>query len=301
MELFTENPGLSHIGERILINLDFTTQLTCRLVKRSWKYILDKEASTIDVEKFFENLFVTTEIEDDNYFLWIHFIRRCVNSTLRTNVFIKTYLLTVIKKMIKSKDVDNSPLEEFYSRKNDKFLKMILNEKMYTYNDFEQITKHALLFDQIHIIKILIRYFNSDLFKGSINWATRKGRLDILKVLLNENSKTSLVLKNNELKPIYWGKNIIHIAAKNGQLEIVKTFCSKVNNPMAKDKFGNLPIHYAALKGHLENVKFLTNFSSNPFVQNKLRLTPLDLAKRNLETEVVEYLSSFKDVKSLSN
>ena len=200
--------------------------------------------------------------------------------------------------MIKSKDVDSTPLEEFYSRKNYKFLEMILKEKLCTHNEFYQISEHALLFGPIHVIKILNRYFSSDMFKGSINSATRKGRLDILKVLLTENSQASLVLENNELKPIYWGKNILHIAAKNGQFEIVKIFCLKVNNPLAKDKFGNLPLHYAALKGHLEIVKFLTNFSSNPFEQNKSGVTPLDLAKRNLETEVVEYLSSIKPAKT---
>ena len=68
MDLFTENPGLCHVGERILNNLDFNTQLNCRFVKKSWKHILDKEASKIDVENFFRK-FVTTEMDRDNYYL----------------------------------------------------------------------------------------------------------------------------------------------------------------------------------------------------------------------------------------
>ena len=45
MEAFMKNPGLLHIGEKIIKNLDFKTQSTCRLVKRSWNIVLEKEAS----------------------------------------------------------------------------------------------------------------------------------------------------------------------------------------------------------------------------------------------------------------
>ena len=45
MESFMENPGLLHIGERILKNVPFKTKLKCRLVKRSWNQIFEKEAS----------------------------------------------------------------------------------------------------------------------------------------------------------------------------------------------------------------------------------------------------------------
>ena len=45
MEAVMENPGLIHIGERILKNVNFKTQAQCRLVKRSWNQIFEKEAS----------------------------------------------------------------------------------------------------------------------------------------------------------------------------------------------------------------------------------------------------------------
>ena len=192
MDLFIENPGLCHIGEIILNNLDLKTQLNCRLVKKSWKHILDKEASKIDVETFFNN-FVSTEIGDDNHYIWIHFTQ-CVNSISRKNVFIKAYLLTVLKKMINSKKMDNSPLEEFYSRKNYKFLEMILKEEMYNHIDFQQVTQHAVRFGPIFMIKFLNPFVDSYTFMQSILLATKRGRLDILKVLLSENSNSYLVL-----------------------------------------------------------------------------------------------------------
>ena len=37
MDLFMENSGFSHIGEKILKLLDFETASTCRSVNKSWK------------------------------------------------------------------------------------------------------------------------------------------------------------------------------------------------------------------------------------------------------------------------
>lgn len=41
MEIFMLNPGLIHIGQKILKNLDLRSQLTCRLVCKSWKVLLE--------------------------------------------------------------------------------------------------------------------------------------------------------------------------------------------------------------------------------------------------------------------
>ena len=50
MDIVFENPGLNHIGENIFKNLDFHTQLTCRLVRKSLNDLFEKEASKIDLE-----------------------------------------------------------------------------------------------------------------------------------------------------------------------------------------------------------------------------------------------------------
>ena len=56
MEAFMENSGLRHIGEKILRNLDFRTQLSCRLVNKSWNQILENyaEKSKIRLEDLME-------------------------------------------------------------------------------------------------------------------------------------------------------------------------------------------------------------------------------------------------------
>ena len=50
MDTFFENSGLSHIGENILKNLPFKEKVICRLVRKSWKNILDKEALKVGLK-----------------------------------------------------------------------------------------------------------------------------------------------------------------------------------------------------------------------------------------------------------
>ena len=74
MEALMENQGLVHIGERILKYLDFKTQINCRLVRKSWNQILEKEASKTKTDldnllKLMKESFSNNESVD----LWRHF------------------------------------------------------------------------------------------------------------------------------------------------------------------------------------------------------------------------------------
>ena len=42
MDFITKNPGLQHISEKILMNLDHEDLMMCREVNHSWEQILDK-------------------------------------------------------------------------------------------------------------------------------------------------------------------------------------------------------------------------------------------------------------------
>ena len=56
MEKFFENPGLLHIGENILKNLPFEDKVICRLVRKSWKIILDNLASKVGLNDLLQML-----------------------------------------------------------------------------------------------------------------------------------------------------------------------------------------------------------------------------------------------------
>ena len=51
MDVFFENQGLCHIGENIFKNLDFHSQLTFRLVRKSWNNMFFKDGSKLNAAK----------------------------------------------------------------------------------------------------------------------------------------------------------------------------------------------------------------------------------------------------------
>ena len=318
MDLFMENPGLCHIGKKILKNLDFKNQTFCRLVRKSWKNILDKEALGIDVDRFFKE-FVVNEAEleiirksnpekakeltnkivitDEDFAFWLRFIYICINPMSEENVWVKTYIKNVIKKItkIKLKDVgklSNSPLPEFYKIRNFKMLELVLKEtETYNFCDIYEVSSHAIEFDDLEMVKLIKPFFWEYDLRSQILKAAAYGRLEILK-LLYDDPRTSSVM-NEVRENINGNRNVIHTAAIYGHYEIVKTFHDKVTNPMAEDTLGNTPIHYSATYGYLEIVKLLTNLTANPLSINEEGLTPLDLATKYKHGEIIEHLSSF--------
>ena len=59
------------------------------------------------------------------------------------------------------------------------------------------------------------------------------------------------------------GQTLIHIAAQEGQLEIVKYIVDDLEGINPADKEGYLPLYMAAHEGHLEIVKYISQFISN--------------------------------------
>ena len=56
INVFFENPGLDHIGEKILSFLDFQTLLVSRFVCSSWKGITENSRFWLEVKKVLRNL-----------------------------------------------------------------------------------------------------------------------------------------------------------------------------------------------------------------------------------------------------
>ena len=68
MEDFFNNPGLLHIGEEILKNLDFKTKVSIRLVKKSWKRALDKTAPKVGLDDLLKILQTDLVIPHEEFF-----------------------------------------------------------------------------------------------------------------------------------------------------------------------------------------------------------------------------------------
>ena len=81
-----ENPGLFHIGEKILKNLDVESQVICRLVKRSWNHLFERKV--LNPKKIFDVLLRTMKIpknviwskeifdNSNNRVKWMSFIKK---------------------------------------------------------------------------------------------------------------------------------------------------------------------------------------------------------------------------------
>ena len=159
MEAFTENPGLRHIGEKILGNLDFKTQLSCRLVNKSWYQILEDEAekSKIDLNDMIESILQSMTPSDENRKSprieferlstatnWFNYVLAVFSKVY--NPWISIYLQKHIKYQIKN-GFPSYTLEYFVLHRHVKMVDFILKENLH------QIIKDATtcepIFDEV--------------------------------------------------------------------------------------------------------------------------------------------------------
>jgi ankyrin repeat protein len=82
----------------------------------------------------------------------------------------------------------------------------------------------------------------------------------------------------------------LHIAALNGNVEIVKLLLAKGANVHAKGLYDMQPIHFAATKGHKEVLKILIQNGALPSNQTTLGKTALALALDGNHYDLVHYL-----------
>ena len=146
MEAFMENPGLIHIGEKILKQLDIKTQGNCRLVSKSWNQILEIEASKSkkELETLLELMkkscvppnsititsaqYLKLKIKESKKVQWRTFAEKVcfkVHNPLINNLLLKhlRYQFNV--------GFSSSPLACFAMSKNKKMVDFILQEKLH--------------------------------------------------------------------------------------------------------------------------------------------------------------------------
>ena len=92
--------------------------------------------------------------------------------------------------------------------------------------------------------------------------------------------------------------HVLHLAAYNGHLEVVKYLVERVQNKNPKSgAYWNerTPLHWGAEAGHLKIVRYLLEFvPQDKDLKSASGKTPLDYAEENGHTDVVEFLNSFQ-------
>ena len=276
-ELF-ENPGLCHIGSKIYNYLNLQTKLTCRLVRKSWNDMFEKQASKCDLQKVVNWSKFLSEPK------WKDFLKE-----LKTRI--PTSVLKLLLRLINSSEEFKyrTPLLAFAIIGNSKIVDFILNMNTITIsnNEYNEALDSAVKYGHVNVAKCLKAFRN---YKAILT-ATKYGHLEVLKVLMDD-----VIDTNTEL--VDW--KTIRTAVCSGKIEMIKYFEEKLSKDWLeelltkKDRLGRTSIHYAALHGHLEIVKFLALFTSNPNSPDNEGLTPSEYARSKGFFEIDAYLSNLK-------
>ena len=246
MEKCLNNPGLIHIGEKILGHLPFKDKVTCRLVQKSCKNILDNLAPKVGIDDLLlmlqKDLILPRKIKNPCYDFdslfdeWSDFLKQIHLEVkisfhcfypLEQNPWVSIYIQNLFNKIKANKMNLVSPLSTFaINFANPKMVKFIMDKCTKSLGDNEYIINHLLY----SVIK--------------------KRNIEILISL-----KPFLSIK------IISNNYLLHMAAESGSVENVKFFLS-YTQVLAKeeDKFGNRPMLYAVNKNDIETVKVIANY-----------------------------------------
>jgi len=88
-----------------------------------------------------------------------------------------------------------------------------------------------------------------------------------------------------------YGWTPMHIAAREGNSDIIQLLLKKGANPNAKDNLGQTPLHRAAQRGHKQIVNYCLSSGADPLILDELEQSPGDLANQENHLEIFKILS----------
>lgn len=236
MENIIRNPGLQHITEMILFNLDFEDLKKCQLLNKSFKDIL--EDPMFWLRKWRTKGVLSKKNHDD----WANAIKLTKNTNVEANV--KLYL----EKVIENGHIVDVPC----------FIDSNAVEKSTEFT-FERAFEES----ELGILQILASLENN-LNEARINRhgtviqiAVIEGHLNIIKILAPITKNPNSINNQNAISPIYY-------AAMQGHVDILKYLVSFTDDPNILNQYGQTPIFAAAIMGHINVLKILAPLTKNP-------------------------------------
>ena len=269
METIFNNPGLQHLAENVLWNLDVEHLQMCGVINKYLKQIL--ENPMLWLEKF-------VGLSKENQQDWIKVIQLAKNSGKEKSII--SYLQWNLKKdaMVDLPCYSNPAVQDDFRK------------EIWEY--CAKMTSTRFCDEHIEMLKLLAPLTDKFNVPGKygdtpISLAARTGHTEIVNILahLTDNPNAPAPGDNT---PIYW-------AAMHGYTEIVKILASVVSNPNAPNEYGCTPIAQAAYNGFTEIVKILAPLTNYPIAPNIHGFAPLYLAVYRGHTEIVRILAPLTD------
>ncbi|XP_026202251.1 cyclin-dependent kinase 4 inhibitor C isoform X2 [Anabas testudineus] len=87
--------------------------------------------------------------------------------------------------------------------------------------------------------------------------------------------------------------SVTHDAAREGFVDTVRALMRHGADVNVADQLGNLPLHLAAKEGHLEVVKLVIEQTANPQTANKQGFTAGQLASAHKKKDTAEYIDAY--------
>ena len=243
MSPFFENPGLFHIGKKILRSMDIATQATCRTVCKTWNNEIVDSASKITLEhlkELLEKCAKARSMNPEEHGLWKKFLVRIFKHSKsggpKPNLFVKLYLKDFfVKNFVNELQLKKSPFYDFLYTGNVKMVEFILLNHNFYGNDYSAICQVC-----------------SDL-QFAIRFAIQRHQSKMVKVLAWFATATSNVMNMR-------GNTHIHEAAQEGNLESVKLLVTCISNPHISNSYGKSAMDLARENGHSEIEVYLKQF-----------------------------------------
>ena len=330
MEKCLNNPGLMHIGEKILGHLPFKDKVTCRLVQKSCKNILDNLALKVGIDDLLlmlqKDLIMPRKIKNPCYDFdllfeeWSDFLKQILLDV--KNPWASIYIQNLFKRIKAMNRNLVSPLSTFgINFGNPKMVKFIMEKGTKNLDDYNKSIVNHLLYSvvekgNIEILICLKPFLTKEIISNInlLHMAAGSGYVEIVKFLLCHNQVLTkeedifgnrpmfYAINKNDIETVkvianYLNEddlsedaNSFHLAAMEGYYEILNFLCQKVTNLNVLNKDGDTPLHLAARFGHFEVVKLLSSYTSEVNITNYHGVTPIECAKLNGYIEIANYL-----------
>lgn len=220
-------------------------------------------------------------------------------AVFHNQIKILKYLLTQ-KVIVDSTYHDNTLLYNAVVDKKIDIVKILLNagaDPLITSKDKHQLIHVAIQRGDCEIVQLLIDKHPEKLLeqidengRTPLLLAGSLGHTDIVRYLLKKNANSNARVPNGY---IFSGHTTLAFAVDRGFPEIAKMLLEAKADPLIVGAMMRQPIHIAADNGNLEMVKALIEKRPDLLEQtDEFERTPLYFAERNKHTKVVEYLKT---------